>query len=428
MASISNESNGHKTIQFFGPDRKRRSIRLGKCSKRHADAVKVKVEQLLSAGMSQHALDSETAQWVANLNEELSEKLAKVGLIQRRRSQQLAAFLDRYIEQRIDLKPRTIKKLHTTRDHLVKFFGSDKNLRSITAGDAESWRLFLLAKPGIQEENTLRKHAQIAKQFFHAAVREQIIDSNPFEGLRSTVRPNPKRFFFVDRAMTTQLLESIPSAEWRLIIALCRYGGLRCPSELATLEWSDILWDRNRFWVASCKTEHHAGGDARIVPLFPELRPYLEEAYARAPQNAVHVVQKRLHGDSNLRTPLLRFIKRAGLAPWPKLFQNLRSSRQTELEEHYPSHVVCSWMGNSESVAQQHYLQVTDDHYSRAAVSETALQNPVQQPAVRPRKASQGVFSVRPEDDALQAVATICENTQFRQVAVEGLEPPTRGL
>ena len=62
----------------------------------------------------------------------------------------------------------------------------------------------------------------------------------------------------------------------------------------------------------------------------------------------------------------------AGLEPWPKLFQNLRSTRPTELEESFPSHVVCKWMGNSRAVAAKHYLQVTDEHFSKA------VQNPVQ--------------------------------------------------
>ena len=63
---------------------------------------------------------------------------------------------------------------------------------------------------------------------------------------------------------------------------------------------------------------------------------------------------------------MTKIIRRAGLDPWPKLWQNLRASRQTELEEQFPSHVVCQWMGNSQQVARKHYLQVTDEHYAEA--------------------------------------------------------------
>lgn len=48
----------------------------------------------------------------------------------------------------------------------------------------------------------------------------------------------------------------------------------------------------------------------------------------------------------NLRTQLLRIIRRAGWNPWPKLFQNLRSTRQTELADEYPIQVVTAWIGN----------------------------------------------------------------------------------
>ena len=33
-------------------------------------------------------------------------------------------------------------------------------------------------------------------------------------------------------------------AEWKAIIALARYGGLRTPSETMALRWIDIDWER----------------------------------------------------------------------------------------------------------------------------------------------------------------------------------------
>jgi hypothetical protein len=32
-------------------------------------------------------------------------------------------------------------------------------------------------------------------------------------------------------------------------------------------------------------------------------------------------------------------------------------------------HVVCDWIGNSERIADRHFLQVTDDHYADAVSS-----------------------------------------------------------
>jgi hypothetical protein len=50
-----------------------------------------------------------------------------------------------------------------------------------------------------------------------------------------------------------------------------------------------------------------------------------------------------------------------------KLFHNLRASRQTELAQYFAEHVVCQWIGNSQAVAREHYLRVTDQDFSRAA-------------------------------------------------------------
>ena len=77
--------------------------------------------------------------------------------------------------------------------------------------------------------------------------------------------------------------------------------------------------------------------------------------------------------NANLRTRLTRIIERAGLEVWPKLFQNLRLARETELAEQHPIHVVCPWLDNNKAIAAKHYLQVTDAHFQSASKS---AQNP----------------------------------------------------
>jgi hypothetical protein len=90
-----------------------------------------------------------------------------------------------------------------------------------------------------------------------------------------------------------------------------------------------------------------------------------------AEEGAEFVIARHRGFNANLRTQLDRFIARAGLEPWQKRFQNLRSTRETELVEMgYPLHVVCKWIGNSEPVAAKHYLQVTDEHFRRAIAGD----------------------------------------------------------
>ena len=140
--------------------------------------------------------------------------------------------------------------------------------------------------------------------------------------------------------------------------------------------------------IRSPKTEHHEGKDTRQIPIFPELRPYLEDAWE---PEAEYVITRHRDANINLRTQLCRIIAKAGLTPWPKLFQNLRATRETELAETFPLHVVCEWIGNSQAVAKKHYLQVTDEHFAQATqgVAAKALQNALQQEPKIPCKAVQ---------------------------------------
>lgn len=73
---------------------------------------------------------------------------------------------------------------------------------------------------------------------------------------------------------------------------------------------------------------------------------------------------------------MLQKTRAAGLTVWRKEFQHLRSSRETELAEMFPLHVVTAWLGNSQPVALKHYLQVTDTHFAAATAPEKAARNP----------------------------------------------------
>lgn len=391
MASLSSDKNGNRTIQFRDADGRRQTIRLGKMAKKTAEAVKLRVEHLVAAKLTGTAPDDETARWVVQLEAKLADRLAAVGLIAKRESAFLGPFLDAYIEARSDWKPNTRRNHLDVRNALVDFFGSDRRLSDITPGDADEWKLHL-KKQGAAPA-TIGGRVKKAKHFFRVAVRKELLRKSPFADVKAPQQVNPDREYFVTREQAQKVLDACPSAEWRLILALSRYGGLRCPSEHLSLKWGHIDWENDRMMVPSPKTEHNPRGAARTVPLFPELRPYLAECFELAEPGSEYVITRYRDSAKNLRTHLRRIIRRAGLEPWERTFQNLRSTRETELAEDYPLHVVCDWIGNSQPVATKHYLQVTDDHFARAAgrAAESgarvapdtveALQNAVQHPA-----------------------------------------------
>ncbi|HTU26852.1 MAG TPA: tyrosine-type recombinase/integrase [Pirellulales bacterium] len=384
MASISSDQNGNRTVQFIGRDRKRKSIRLGHVSLNAARTFKTRVEALNAAKLLGHGIDNATAEWVAERDDVMLDKLADVGLIERRGSGLLGQFVESYVDGRTDVKPATKEIWEQGRKGLIGYFGEDKPIREITPGDADAYKLHLLDKK--LAPMTVRKRLQFAKMITRAAIRNRLIGFDPF--VEVNIKPAmPDRARFITPDETAAVLKACRDRNWRSIVALARWGGLRCPSEVLSLRWTDVDWEENKVLVTSPKTEHHPGKASRTIPLFPELRAELREAFEVAPDGAVYVVAERFRLASNgpkgwrncnLRTTFEKIVKRAGLEPWPRLFHNLRASRQTELAERFPSHVVCAWLGNSEDIARQHYYQVTDQHFKSAA---GALHNPVQQPS-----------------------------------------------
>ena len=411
MASITRQPDGRRMIQFTDANGKRRTLRLGKCSMKNAAAVKLRVEQLVAAQITGHPPDRDTMQWVSRLDSILAERLSRSGLIEPPESVHLDTFITGYIASRHDVKPNTKKIWRQTLRHLVSFFDDNTSLRDVTKGDAKGFRLHLISQ-GLADA-TVRKHCGFAKHFFAEAIDRRLLEENPFAGMATSPVGNPARQYFVTHDEAQKVLDACPDAEWRLIFALSRFGGLRCPSEHMSLRWEDIHWEQERLTVHSSKTERYEGGASRVIPLFGELRPYLEEAFGQAEEGAEYVIATRRKG-GNLRTQLGRIVKRAGLKPWPRIFHNLRASRQTELEAQHPTHVVCSWIGNSPAVAQKHYLQVTDDHF------EKALRNALQQPAVLPRTGSQTDFPQMKQPPVMQGVAGGCTVVQNPLAGVDG--------
>lgn len=435
MASIASESNGRRRILFVAGDGRRKTIRLGKASMKQALALKVKIESLIGAGIT-GSMDDETSRWLAGLEDATHDRLAAAGLVTTRQSLRLGAFIGSYISGRCDVKPATAIVLGHTRRNLIEFFGADKPMREITPGDADLWRLALIGE-GLSD-NTVRRRCGIAKQFFRAALRRKLIASNPFEDLKAAVQANRSREYFLSRQDAGRVLDACPDAQWRLLFALARFGGLRCPSEHLSLKWNDVDWERGRIRVPSPKTEHHVDGDSRMIPIFPELLPSLREVFEQAEPGGEYIITKYRRANQNLRTQLERIIIKAGLKPWPKLFQNLRGTRETELAERWPEHVVCKWIGNSRMIARKHYLQLTDGHFEQAIQEQApaadqghekkAAHNPAQYVAESNGMEMECLIAQREKPLYLPSDSVSYGTIQNAGLGDTGLEPVTSGV
>jgi integrase len=426
MASLNREPTGSWRIQFDSPDGRRRTIRLGKLTRRTAEQVKVHIERLLESKRTGVPVDPATIQWLGTIDESLQRRLERAGLIETRNqgSLTIGRWCTDYIGSRTDLAPRTVERLTFAARLLSDYFG-DKRLDAVNRGDAEAYERWLATTRG---PNTVRRLIGRAKQFFGAAVKHEVITRNPFQGMVTSVRPDRSRDYFVSRETTAKLLQVCPDAQWRLIIALCRFGGLRCPTEILALRWSDVLWEQGKLNVPNVKTGKLTGESFRTIPLFPEIRPHLDEVFIQAAEGTEYVITRYRDCNANLRTQLGRIARRAGIQLWPKPFVNLRASCATELAQSYPAYVVTSWLGHSEAIAQAHYWQVTEAHFQRAIQSDEksdvkATQNPTLQASAENCTEWKDSLETLGNVNDMPSLAESCEIVHKRTVPLRGFEP-----
>jgi integrase len=369
-------------VQFVDGTGDRRTVYLGDLPKKAAEVWLNRIEQLSACAVAGVAMDTDLASWVAALPDTSYEKLVQVGLAGLRESSKrkkvTVAELTKAFVERSPGKPATIKGFQQTLDSLVMFFGANTPIEPITAERADEWRVWVVKdKKGSGRRNkkrttddnrlaapTVAKRVSVAKQVFRCAVRWGWLEKSPFDGLRPGSQANPARARYIPLETICDVLDACPSIEWRLLVALARLAGLRCPSEIGALTWADVNWEKGRLTVLAKKTEHHGGDHAvRVVPICPELRAILADAFEQAEPGAALVVPMAARRTVNLRTYLEKIIIKAGHEPWPRLLQNLRASCETDWVEKYPSHVVAKWLGHSPKIAAQHYLMSREHHF-----------------------------------------------------------------
>ena len=128
---------------------------------------------------------------------------------------------------------------------------------------------------------------------------------------------------------------------------------------------------------------------------------------------------------------------RAGHKPWPRLFQNLRGSCETDWVDDYPSHQVASWLGHSPLIAVKHYLKHKDLNVqaatgrgiwikkSNAESNAQVTQNTTQHQAAPACMFSQ--FGTQPlaPYEVVHGLATVCKTLQSETMGDTGFEPAT---
>lgn len=353
VATRNGKRGKRREVQFIFRG-KHRVVRLGRVTTKQAGTVRLHIEQLIAGHNTGHPAADNTQAWLRDLPDEMHDRVARTGLCDPRHTYTIKAWIDRCI----DAKGATDAAATTTRREQAKrfalaHFDHDRDLRTVTPGDADDFELFM--RKGKLAEATIRKRLADVRAWFAAAVRHRLIDENPFADIKVTV-PATLDHHYVTAVQAHAVMAELPNARLRAVFALARWGGLRTPSEHVALKWDDVDWHRSRFVVQDVKRKRE-----RTVPMFPELVPPLREWFEQVPVGSVQVFPGMSRNSSALVTATERAIKSAGLERWPRLFQNLRASRETELIADAMQHgrditTVCGWIGNSPEVAMKHYM------------------------------------------------------------------------
>ncbi len=367
MATIYKQGEGYTIEVRSGGSRHVR--RLGKLTKQGAATIAHHVEQLELARKAGTPTPPATIVWASSISPDVHAKLVTLGLLSARESQpenfgiptSIGKLFEDFLERRSDLRGSTQVNYRQAKAKAVAFFGANRDANKITIADAKDFRRHLEKTLNAASVSGFIKRMRAV---FHDAADRHLLKGNPFLAVKTGSQTNEARMHYVS-PQTIQKVIDVADRDWQCLIALARYGGLRTPSEVSSLRVEDIDWTANEIIIHSDKTRRQ-GKAIRRVPIFAELRPYLQ-----ASCDAVAADQKHLlpfcRADYNPQTQLRRLLRRAGLKPWPKLIQNMRASRETELiAQGFRLPVVCRWIGNSPAVAMKHYLMVMPEDRQRA--------------------------------------------------------------
>jgi len=373
MARFSKEKkrNGHR-LWLHHKSPKRVSVYVAKSSARERRLILSVVEPLeISA---RHGIEPslELLYQVDQLGEFLKDKLRQHGLLKGKGScLTIGEFGTPWVEGRKDLGDKRANDYLATIEMLKTFLKGDSALRAVTPGDASAFRAHLVDQ-GLALD-TIGWRIKMAKCLFTAAVDFAHLAINPFEKVRAGSKSINDRFVYVEPRIIEAIIEDVSCLEWKAIITLWRYGGLRAQEPLH-LKWNDVDWANRRLMVQDVKRKRQ-----RAIPLWPKVEEALSVLFAAAEEGATRIITKYKPGQK-LGTQFARIIRQAGFEVWGKPIQNLRASCQNDLENAgHRITAVCNWIGNSPTVASKHYLQVTDEDFEQALGASNRGQQSVRQ-------------------------------------------------
>ena len=400
MASFKIKKNTGKYRIRFTLDGKEKEMLLPTSDKRVAETVCGMVERLVEqkqTGEPNRLLTN----WLKEIPDDLRQRLERAGLVEESKRLTVAELYKKFLESKPDSPKTTLTAWGQAYRNLIDYLkGDSRYIDTITIDEAIAFKAWLpkqekadrpkskRKKPadktssvvygrsgvkGTLSPSTAGRRLGFVKQWFLFAVSRGWLERSPFENISAPVPVNPARQYFISQEDSEKILEACPNQRWRALFVLSRYIGIRIPSELYTLKWSDVHFSdpskegeagRGFIYIHDQKRKHHGDEMAlRRSPLWANVERELIALYNEAKEGEEFLFPE-VKKSSNLRTDFVRIVKRAGVEVYPKIFHNLRSSCETEYERAgVKPTVYCRWLGNSPQIAVRHYVQYGEEDF-----------------------------------------------------------------
>jgi site-specific recombinase XerD len=371
MSSIVSRPNGHKWIcyQFH---KKRHTIRLGKVDGKLVEEFQRRLDRLLEYVRLGVEPEPEVWAWRHRLDERVYRNLVTAGLAPPRGPTTMGELLAAHLQSLIakGVKPSTLVNNRVLHTNLRTFFGEGRRLLIITPRDAEQFRAYLLSGGGQNgmklAKATVSNRCRRARGVFNYAIKNKWLSDNPFREIATGKEWNAARDRYISAEVFTKILDKSADHELRLLLAIVRYCGLRCPSEIRPLLWTAVDWEGGVLVVNSSKTEEYDSG-RREVPLFPAVLPYLYAHRETCGSDELMFPNHQRTGAA-ITGRLASLCRKAGEVLWTKPFVNMRACAERDaLQAGHPIDQVASWFGHSPAIALRHYNRVIKERKVRAA-------------------------------------------------------------
>jgi integrase len=373
VSSLTRRPNGHIWI-IYRFNRKRHTIRLGKAFEDIAQEFQRRLDTLIehrSAGMEPPA---DIAAWVSKIDGQYHANLVTAGLAPPRGPSTLGELAAAHLQSLIakGSKTSTLVNNRIVHGNLITHFGESRRLSAITPQNAESFFQHL-TKAGGREGGPLAKatvsnRCRRARAVFAYAIRNGWTSENPFRDIATGGEWNYERDHYILAEVFSKILDATTDHELRLLLALVRYCGLRCPSEVKPLTWQHVDWTNGLLVVHSSKTERYGDSGRREVPLFPAILPYLYAHRETCPEKVELIFPRHQGSGSAITGRLAALCRKSGEVLWPKAMVNLRASAERDaMQANNDIHTVAAWFGHSPEIALRHYNRVVKERKARAA-------------------------------------------------------------